>query len=166
MVETIEDSDDGQVANGQSRRDLQISLDAAELDTHFDVRHLPELTTASDRLKALRKTSAEDFHSPESLRCPSRNVVLDIPEGAGQAQAALMETVDNVGDFLRFVDWSNRSEISSGGCKHSAANEPRRAQPHPDRDRINNARLPWRRALTRIFRLARKAEKTQRSQRE
>jgi hypothetical protein len=60
---------------------------------------------SSDRLKALHKRFAEDFRT----RRTSRNPMLDVPAAAGPEEAPLMEAVDNLGDFLRFVEWSIRS---------------------------------------------------------
>src|SRR6266566_1231681 len=72
----------------------------------------------------------EDLYSPKSSCRTFRNVVVDLPEAAKPEETALMEAIDNVGDFFRFVDWSNRSEISLGGCKYVAVSKPRRAEPH------------------------------------
>ena len=106
MLEIIEDNDEGRGAKGQSGRDLRISSDFMGLEMQFDIRHQRELKDSSDGLKALSKNSAEDLHSPKSLRRTCRNLVLDVPQGVGPEEAALMETVDNVGDFLRFVETS------------------------------------------------------------
>lgn len=67
------------------------------------------------RSKPCANISAEDFHSPESLRCTSCNGVLEVPKVARREEAPLIEAIDSVGDFLRFVDQSNKSEISSRG---------------------------------------------------
>ncbi len=60
MNKIAEDNDEDQFANGQSSRDLRVSLDAAELETQLDVGDLRKRTDSSNRLKALRKNSGED----------------------------------------------------------------------------------------------------------
>ena len=82
MNNIIGNNGEEKFANGQSSRDLRVSSNGAELETQLDVGPLRKRTDSSDRLKALRKKSAEDFHSPKSLRRASRNAVLDVPEAA------------------------------------------------------------------------------------
>jgi hypothetical protein len=88
---------------------------------------------SGDRLKGLHKRSADDFRTPSA----SRNSMLDVPVAAGPEEAPLMEAVDNLGDFLRFVEWSTRSEISSRGPKHAASTKLRGALPDPNCDRTH-----------------------------
>jgi hypothetical protein len=94
--------------------------------------------------------------SSRDLRVSSGSV-LDVPPTAS-AEAHLVEAIDNIGDFFHFVEWSNKSEISSRGITHAGVVKPRRADPPSDCERANNGRLPWRRGLTLIFGIARKAE--------
>jgi hypothetical protein len=69
-----------------------------------------------------------------------------------------MEAIDNVQDFLSFVDRSSKCEISSRGYRHAGAINRRNADPHPGYLRTNRARLPWRRGLTLLFGFSRNAE--------
>jgi hypothetical protein len=81
---------------------------------------------------------------------------LRVSPDARELETQLMEAIDNIGDFLRFVDRSNKSEIMEefyARCRHQTS----RRRPAPC-DRTNSARLRWRRGLTLIFGLAGKAE--------
>jgi membrane fusion protein (multidrug efflux system) len=62
MNDFTEDNDENQFANGQSSRDLRVSLDAAELEPQLDVGDLRKRTASSDRLEALRENSGEDLN--------------------------------------------------------------------------------------------------------
>jgi hypothetical protein len=108
--------------------------------------------------KILEDNAEDRFANGQSSRDlrVSSGAGLDVPPTAG-AEEALIDAIDNVGDFFRFVDRSSKSEISSRGFTHTSVVKPRRTDPHPDCDHTNNARLPWRRGLILIFGLSRKA---------
>jgi hypothetical protein len=78
-----------------------------------------------------------------------------------ELEPQLMETIDNIGDFLHFVDWSSKSEVSAEvswrDFAPAAVIKPLHADPHADCDHTNDTRRPWRRGLTPLFDLARKA---------
>lgn len=102
MGENIEDSDEDQVAKGQSSSDLRIQLGPCGIADSSMSDNCGSTQNSGDRLKGLHKRSADDFRTPSA----SRNSMLDVPVAAGPEEAPLMEAVDNLGDFLRFVEWS------------------------------------------------------------
>jgi membrane fusion protein, multidrug efflux system len=59
MNNITEDNGEDQFANGQNRRDLRVSADAAELETQLDAGDLRGRVDSSDRLKALRNNSGD-----------------------------------------------------------------------------------------------------------
>jgi membrane fusion protein (multidrug efflux system) len=61
MNDIVEDDDENQFANGKSSRDLRVGSDDPELENPHDLGDLRERTDPSDRLKVLRKDSAEDL---------------------------------------------------------------------------------------------------------
>jgi hypothetical protein len=57
-------------------------------------------------MNTINKDKAEDqFANGQSSRD------LRVSSDAGELETQLMEAIDNIGDFLRFVDRSNKSEI-------------------------------------------------------
>jgi hypothetical protein len=88
-----------------------------------------------------------------------RNSALNPPldaEGAGEAH--LLEAIDNIGDFLRFVDGTNRSEVSSREFARVEFMNRRSAGPRAACVPARGARRFLGRPLTLIFRLAAKTE--------
>jgi hypothetical protein len=71
---------------------------------------------------------------------------------ARELETQAMEAIDSIGDFLRFVDGSIKSEILLRGFSHASVIKPRRVEPIPDCDRTNSTRRLWCRVLTIIFR--------------
>jgi len=69
-----------------------------------------------------------------------------------------MDAIDNIGDFLRFVDEANRSQVSSREFAHLAFMNRRPADPCPAWVHTSGARRFWCRGLTLIFGLAAKTE--------
>src|SRR5260370_30775935 len=61
MNTIMDDHDETHSADGQNGRDLRVSWDPAKSEVPIGVGDLRERTDSSDRLKALRKDSAEDL---------------------------------------------------------------------------------------------------------
>jgi hypothetical protein len=87
-----------------------------------------------------------------------RDSVLNHLEAEGTGEAHLLDAIDNIGDFLRFVDGTNRSEVSSREFAHVAFANRRRADPRAACVRTSGPRRFWFRGLTLIFGLAAKPE--------
>ena len=80
------------------------------------------------------------------------------PLEAGAWEVHLLEAIDNIGDFLRFVDGTNRSEVSSREFAHVALVNRRPAGPRAACVRTSGAQRFWFRGLTLIFGLTAKTE--------
>jgi hypothetical protein len=94
----------------------------------------------------------------ERLCRSGRNPALGLTEAVGGAgEAQLIEAIDNIADFFRFVEHSNQSEISSREIAHVAFIKHRLCS-RGGCDRPDNMRPIWRRGLTLIFGLATKTE--------
>jgi hypothetical protein len=93
----------------------------------------------------------------ERLWRRDRNPALSLPEAVGAGEAQLIEAIDNIGDFFRFVEHSNQSEISSRKTAHLAF-MTRRLCSCGGCDRPENKGPIRRRGLTLILGLATKTE--------
>jgi hypothetical protein len=93
----------------------------------------------------------------ERLCRSGRNPALSLPEAVGAGEAQLIEAIDNIGDFFRFVEHSNQSEISSREIAHVAFRKHRLCS-RGGCDRPDNMGPIWRRGLTLILGLATKTE--------
>jgi len=93
----------------------------------------------------------------ERLCRSGRNPALNLPEAVGAGEAQLIEAIDNIGDFFRFVEHSNQSEISSREIAHAAFMKHRLCS-RGGCDRPDNMGPIWRRGLTRILGLAAETE--------
>jgi hypothetical protein len=87
-----------------------------------------------------------------------RNSALNHLEAQAAGEAHLLEAIDSIGDFLRFVDGTNRSEVSSREFAHVACANRRPADPGAAYVRTSGAHRFWFRGLTLIFGLAAKTE--------
>jgi hypothetical protein len=93
----------------------------------------------------------------ERLWRSRRNPALSLPEAVGAGEAQLIEAIDNIGDFFRFIEHSNQSEISSREIAHVAFMK-RRLCSRGGCDRPDNMRPIWRRGVTLILGVATKTE--------
>jgi hypothetical protein len=87
-----------------------------------------------------------------------QNSALNPLEAGDPGEAHLLDAIDNIGDFLRFVDRTNRSEVSSREVAHVAFMNRRSAGPRAASVRASGARRFWGGGLTLIFGLAAKTE--------
>jgi hypothetical protein len=92
------------------------------------------------------------------IQRPDRSSALILAEGGIAWDAHLAEAIENVGDFLRFVDGTNRSEISSEEVPHVAFMKRRFAGRRVARAPGKGARQFWCNGLALIFGLMRRAE--------
>jgi len=87
-----------------------------------------------------------------------QNSELNPLEAGVPGEAHLLDAIDNIGDFLRFIDRTSRSEVSSREVAHVAFMNRRSAGPRAACVRASGARRFWGRGLTLIFGLAAKTE--------